>query len=378
MYNDNTMTDAKMCDLVNKIDKSITSSHTLLALYLLQEKKKHNNSFFYPYIALLPQSYSDIPLHWPQILLKQLNGTICEHMLKMKKHALKSEYQSLKTNLISFYEFQWARTVVITRIFSCNKIDCLVPIADLMNHALEPNVEWSFDNNLNGFHMLASKPMLTNSQLHDSYGVKCNSRWLTNYSFTLANNQLANQSSFFFPNPFHDVVCQRNFDDSFSGYNYCIQNNLESRVSQDCNFRFQVTAILDKISESNLDLIRKMFGFARCCCLKLLSKENEICFSNGTTLEMKDGYIYDINPMLQTKFISEENEMDAMQLIASSAKQTLEWISSSNDKNIQKMITGEKEVLQFYCDLLDFVKNNKFSMLRKSQYHYYWTHVLMK
>jgi hypothetical protein len=389
-----TMTDALTCEFVTQI--SGAASHTVLALYLLQEKKKSKDSFFYPYIALLPKKY-DVPIHWSNDKVKELNGTIGEHMLKMKKHALLTEYKALNTNLISFEEFQWARTVVITRVFSCKMtqagkdVECLVPIADMMNHDLEPNVTWSFDNDLNGFQMESLKCILTNSQLHDSYGEKCNSRWLINYAFTIPQNHFANQSSFFFPNPFRemtstddtrgttlsDIICQRNFDDSFSGYNYCIQNQLESRVSQNLDFRFQVSAILEKTSKSNLDLISKMFGFARCCCLDFEIKDNTIIISNGTVLQLKDNYIYDINPMLNTNFISEENEIKAIELIGCSARQTLDLFKDSLDNNIKTLITGEKAVLQFYCDLQDFVKTRKFSALRKSEtFRYYWT--LMK
>ncbi len=378
-----TMTDAKSCELVKKINYNSQSSHTLLALYLLQEKKKQEKSFFYPYITLLPNNYNDIPIHWSKEKTKELNGTICEHMIKMKKHLLLVEYKTLDTNLIHFEEFQWARTVVITRVFNCKiksiHVECLVPIADMMNHALEPNVEWSFNNDLDGFQMLMTKCIVTNSQLHDSYGLKCNSRWLTNYSFTIPNNDLHNQTSLFFPNPkyFDKIICQRNFDDNFSGYNYCIQNKLESKVSQDLNFRFQVSAILDGISESNLTLIRNMFGFARCCCLDYIVQDNNILFSNKTILQTKDDYVYDINPMLKTEFVSEENEIAAIELIQNVAQQTLSRIvSKSDDFHISTMITGEKQVLLFYCNLYEFTRCNKFSKLRKSEkFQYYWNKI---
>ncbi len=335
-----TMIDAKVCNFVNNITlHRFINPQTYLALYLLQEKKKHKQSFFYPYISLLPKHYKDFAIFWKSEQLQKLNGTICETMLKMKNTLFKYEFSALQTNFITFEEFVWARTAVITRVFNCKinneSVECLVPIADMINHDLQPTVEWMFDDSLQGFKMIATKSIKINNVLTDSYGEKCNSRWFINYGFFLKNNYMFNQTSLFFD--INDAkLTKQNFDDGFSGYDFCIQNNLI--VSS--KYRFQVPIISQHPTP---DTIQKMFSFAR------LQKE-------------------------ESKFTSIENESMALHLISCAAKKSIKPLT--DDPIINQIINGENEVLQFYINLQVFFERNKHQLQRKLKSHpefqWYW------
>jgi histone-lysine N-methyltransferase SETD3 len=105
-------------------------------------------------------------------------------------------------------EFVWARLAVITRIFGFEigtyKTDGLVPMADMLNHKRPHETMWTFDNGMNSFTITSTKRLLKGAQIFDSYGRKCNSRYVVNYGFSLdanEDNQVAMHFSFLANDP---------------------------------------------------------------------------------------------------------------------------------------------------------------------------------
>jgi histone-lysine N-methyltransferase SETD3 len=389
--------DAQLCDVVqhfNKLHIDI-SVHTSMALFLLEERAKHMESFYFPYIDTLPKSYSDMPLFFGNDCKNRLCGSFTLPMLQMKCTSIHEEYDHLcrmspvKMQNISLVDFQWARTVVITRVFSCASLQtrpdheqCLVPIADMMNHTHEPTIEWFFDDVKNGFVMRCTKSVFKGSQLFDSYGVKCNSRYFMNYGFTLNNNQKNNQASIFLPVTCPDQIKTligppTTYDDGYSGYSYCIDNNLESKVNRDKLFRFQVPIISgeDKYNKKLHTIIQAMFNFLR---LNVITKSEDIKKIRTWQRNSESS-----EPSLfnwQVPFISESNELLCLDFLRFHCKKRLEDYKSSIEEdrlkleklqpfsteyNICCMLISEKEVLHYYIDLSDFVHSNT-TNLRKN------------
>lgn len=52
--------------------------------------------------------------------------------------------------------------------------------------------KWTYDNNRGGFTITTLHRILGGAQVYDSYGQKCNHRFLLNYGFAIENNQEAN------------------------------------------------------------------------------------------------------------------------------------------------------------------------------------------
>ena len=65
----------------------------------------------------------------------------------------------------------------------------MVPVVDMLNHKRPPITEWKFDDETDSFVLTASVDISRNDQLFDSYGAKCNSRYLLNYGFTCEDNK---------------------------------------------------------------------------------------------------------------------------------------------------------------------------------------------
>jgi tetratricopeptide (TPR) repeat protein len=112
----------------------LRSKHSYLASYLLQERKKGKDSFWWPYILCLPQKYSNMPIFFDQAKLKLLQGSFTLSKIADRIESLKAEYESICENVpemkqFTHEEFVWARLVVITRIFGLvingNKTDGL-------------------------------------------------------------------------------------------------------------------------------------------------------------------------------------------------------------------------------------------------------------
>lgn len=65
----------------------------------------------------------------------------------------------------------------------------MVPVVDMLNHKRPPQTEWHFDTAAQAFLLTTSRTVRAHEELFDSYGAKCNSRYLLNYGFTSSNNR---------------------------------------------------------------------------------------------------------------------------------------------------------------------------------------------
>jgi histone-lysine N-methyltransferase SETD3 len=70
-------------------------------------------------------------------------------------------------------------------------------MADMLNHKRPQESTWSYSNAKKAFTITTTKRLLKGSQIFDSYGRKCNSRYFVNYGFALAENE-DNQVNFQF------------------------------------------------------------------------------------------------------------------------------------------------------------------------------------
>jgi histone-lysine N-methyltransferase SETD3 len=97
------------------------------------------------------------------------------------------------SQLCTFEEFAWARMMVASRNFGIlvdnNRTDALVPYADMLNHYRPRQTRWAFDSRKQSFLIHSMTKLYAGQQVYDSYGKKCNSRFLLNYGFTVDYNK---------------------------------------------------------------------------------------------------------------------------------------------------------------------------------------------
>lgn len=176
----------------------VRSKHSYIAACLLEEREKTTNSFWWPYISILPVKFANVPLFFPDDMLEWLKGSsvlpkIADRLLSMRieYHNICAAYPPFSR--FSYDSFAWARIAVITRIFGIVvdglKTDGLVPLADMLNHKLPRETKWNYDSPTRGFVITALTEIEQGAQVFDSYGRKCNGRFFVNYGFALDVNE---------------------------------------------------------------------------------------------------------------------------------------------------------------------------------------------
>lgn len=68
------------------------------------------------------------------------------------------------------------------------KTDILAPFADMLNHKLPKETSWNYIQAEQGFAIESIVDLPAGVEICDSYGKKCNSRYLLNYGFLLEDN----------------------------------------------------------------------------------------------------------------------------------------------------------------------------------------------
>ena len=98
---------AKASEVGQKIIKSgceLNSTHSYLASYLLQEK--HNpNSFWKPYIRILPQHYKNMPIFFDGPDLDLLKGSFAIRKIIDRQEELKEEFENICRHVPEFRTF---------------------------------------------------------------------------------------------------------------------------------------------------------------------------------------------------------------------------------------------------------------------------------
>ena len=160
-----------------------------LVLFMLEDMK-NPNSFYKPYYDILPDNLSHLPIFWTDEEIENLeNSHFVSHILNRQK-LLESNYKKLSklpnfSKEFSFGDYCKVRSLVGSRNFALNiddkNVSAMVPLADMFNHNMEPDVRWTFDNELDSYVMRANHSISKSQPITDSYGKKSNKDYLLYY-----------------------------------------------------------------------------------------------------------------------------------------------------------------------------------------------------
>jgi histone-lysine N-methyltransferase SETD3 len=160
--------------------------------------RKNDTSFFKPYYDILPQTLSNMPIFWDEEELSYLKGSFILNQIDERNLAIETDYYAICNISSSFAdictvdEFKWARMAVCSRNFGVIahglRTAALVPYADMLNHFRPRETKWKFEDKLNAFIVSAIQDIAPGCEVFDSYGQKCNHRFLLNYGFSVENN----------------------------------------------------------------------------------------------------------------------------------------------------------------------------------------------
>eukprot|EP00753_Platysulcus_tardus_P017815 PLAT6552.1.p2 GENE.PLAT6552.1~~PLAT6552.1.p2 ORF type:complete len:605 (+),score=328.82 PLAT6552.1:124-1938(+) len=183
--------------LAARVDLSATK-HCYLSIFILMDMQ-NEDSFYQPYYQILPESYPNMPIFWSPEELEYLTGSYLLQQIRDRKKNIKADYEQICAAApefaasVTLERFSWARMVVASRNFGIKvngrKTDGLVPYADMLNHYRPRETKWTFNTDLDCFTITSLKELEAGQQIYDSYGKKCNSRFLLNYGFAVESNR---------------------------------------------------------------------------------------------------------------------------------------------------------------------------------------------
>ncbi|XP_021373659.1 SET domain-containing protein 4-like isoform X2 [Mizuhopecten yessoensis] len=191
---------------IRKWDKRL-SSQQAMSIFLLAEKAKHESSFWYPYINILPKKYTT-PSFFSETELNLLPKTVRSRAsteiskvhtaFKLVTDFIRSCWPELAP-VITLPDFLWAWYSVNTRSVYYKHNLCeefladgnhlaLAPFLDLLNHSYDANITAAFNVNSNCYEIQTENTYRKYDQVFISYGNHDNAHLLVEYGFVLPNN----------------------------------------------------------------------------------------------------------------------------------------------------------------------------------------------
>ncbi len=183
----------------------IVPAHTQVIIFMMLSgareaaRGEECSSFYAPYFRILPENFDCFPIFWTEEELSWLAGSDLVRQIRDRRRNIIADYHEVSRICPSFGErfteddFLWCRTAVGSRNFGINingiKRTTMVPWADMLNHFRPRETSWTFSNEQQGFTMTSLKPLAGGQQIMDSYGKKCNSKFLMHYGFAIEKNR---------------------------------------------------------------------------------------------------------------------------------------------------------------------------------------------
>jgi hypothetical protein len=180
------------------VDRDLSAAkHCYLSVYVLCTRGDAEGPFA-PYYAVLPRAFPGMPLFWAPEELAWLAGSHVLEQVEERRRNVCADWRLLCDAVpalgaaFTVDDFLWARMMVASRNFGITvdgvRTDALVPFADLLNHLRPRQTRWLFDSQRRSFRIISMVPLVAGQQVFDSYGRKCNSRFLLNYGFAVEHN----------------------------------------------------------------------------------------------------------------------------------------------------------------------------------------------
>ncbi|KAJ1822580.1 hypothetical protein LPJ56_000656 [Coemansia sp. RSA 2599] len=191
----------KVC--LQTLGSSGLEGRALLAAFLVHERFVAENSFWKPYIGILPENYHT-PLEFGERELALLEGTPIEHAVKDRRSKYAEEHSAalratagiMSSEVLTLENYVWAASAVSSRAFSKELVqgldeqtassEVMLPLLDMMNHQPRRRVSWvALDS---GIEFVTGSELKSGDQVFNNYGPKSNEELLMGYGFCVPGN----------------------------------------------------------------------------------------------------------------------------------------------------------------------------------------------
>ena len=123
--------DLPKSDLFDQTDQHIDRETLILTIFLLHERSKGIQSHWYPYIQLLPHSYTTPLFHKENYV----ENTSVFYLTQTMRQSMSEVCDLIGSNTFTLEDFLWAYTAIDSRAFKLTELGTtLIPLADLANH----------------------------------------------------------------------------------------------------------------------------------------------------------------------------------------------------------------------------------------------------
>lgn len=192
-----------LADIYRNHPNLFTRDDHVLSLFLMHEKLKKNESFFAPYLKILPQPNN--LTSWTDQELEELQHSYLIDAVSIRRQHIETIYQMIFSELTRSYpdrfsyekytlqEFQFAWNIIQSRSFGRRlPWTALVPFADCLNHS---NVATKYDlinsdgKELFRLYPSGSTTFAAGQPVFNSYGRKPNFYLMLDYGFALPDNE---------------------------------------------------------------------------------------------------------------------------------------------------------------------------------------------
>ncbi|UJR23556.1 hypothetical protein I4U23_026544 [Adineta vaga] len=177
-------------DILERSEDHIDQETLILSLFLLHERSKGIQSHWYPYIQLLPQTFSTPLFHKEDYL----EYTPVFYLSQTMHHSMSEVCDLINSKTFTLEDFLWAYTVIGSRAFKIPELGTtLIPLADLANHvsfAQEANlVTKGIDKQTDRFILVTTeKKIVKGEEICIRYNELANWQLLLYYGFAIENN----------------------------------------------------------------------------------------------------------------------------------------------------------------------------------------------
>lgn len=328
---------SKNSTLMEKLDIPNKNIHKLV-LFMLEDMES-GESFFQPYYDILPDDLSHFPIFWTEEELSFLENSHFIDDIISRRKTFYDNYKKLSTLpdfSYTFDEYCIIRSLVGSRNFGLNingeQVIAMVPLGDMFNHDIPADVNWTFDNSLDSYTMRANHSIKKGLQISDSYGKKCNSKYLLYYGFMVGDINCKTLV---------DLQYNKDIDKLSNLREPLIKNNQEYLLDSNWN-SIEVNKLLSQLRIINADLGELKYiinKYSNGSIIPHISKKNE-----KKTLES----FFEILKKEKNNYGSsiDENILE------------LNENENSNKKTALQMIIREKENIKYFEKKLEKLLNN--------------------
>ncbi|CAM4741465.1 unnamed protein product [Rotaria magnacalcarata] len=118
-------------DQLDQTDEHIDRETLILALFLLHECSKGVQSHWYPYIQLLPDTFTTTLFHKENYV----ENTSAFYLTETMRQSMTDVWNLVGSSTFQLEDFLWAYTTITSRSFKLAELGtALIPLADLANH----------------------------------------------------------------------------------------------------------------------------------------------------------------------------------------------------------------------------------------------------